>query len=64
MEDKDYEWADSKFNPDSHAAVYTYDYKGRLFIDSIYGKNKLQIFYYNLLLRIRRFKRKLNKWNI
>lgn len=61
MEEKDYEWADSKFNPDNHGAVYTFDYKGRLWVDSIYGKNKLQIFYYNLLLRIRYFKRKLNK---
>lgn len=55
----DYKWANEKFNPEHHGAVYTYNDKySRLHIDSIYGKNKLQIFWYNIILLFRWLRRK------
>ena len=58
----DYEWANKKFNLENHGAVYTYNNKySRLYIDSIYGKNKLQIFWYNIILLFRYLRRKNDK---
>ena len=66
IEDKymnvDYKWANEKFNKNNNGAIFTDSGKyGRLSIDYIYGKNKLQIFWYNIILLFRYLRRKHDK---
>lgn len=58
----DYKWANEKFNKNNNGAIFIDSGKyGRLSIDYIYGKNKLQIFWYNIILLFRYLRRKHDK---
>lgn len=59
---QDYEYANSKWVK-GHMACFTEQINKPLHIDCIYGKNKFQIFIYNIILAIRFYRRKLNDKN-
>ena len=58
-EHPDYKWASEKWSK-SHGAVFSYTKGGPLRIDWIYNKSRLKLFWYNLILKIRWYKRNKN----
>lgn len=54
----DYDWITKKI--DGHGGAYSYDSPdGKVTICSIFGKNRIQIFWYNLILYWKYLKRKV-----
>ena len=58
-EHPDYEWASKKWS-NGHGAVFSYVTGGPLRIDWIYNTNQLKLFWYNLILKIRWYRRNKN----
>ena len=52
----DYEYASKKWKF-KYGAITSYLENGPLRVEKVYGKNKLQIFWYNLILKIKWYRR-------